>query len=213
MTDYYEELGVSKNADPETIRAAYRRRAKAAHPDRKGGSGQAMARVNAAYEVLGSAPKRLHYDRTGETKLPDIDSTCRDIITKKILEWCATDRTEGRNLMEDLVLSLKEDCKKLKLNVKKGEKLIERLDKSIKALKVKDKKRDVLGGGLAHHRAALTQQLEIAKDQHLNFTRALDMLQNYEYTWEPEIQRSNFIDAYQAALIEQINAFKPKNFY
>lgn len=49
--DHFEILGVTRNASAEEIRAAYRRAAKQAHPDR-GGSNEAFLRVQKAAEVL-----------------------------------------------------------------------------------------------------------------------------------------------------------------
>jgi curved DNA-binding protein CbpA len=62
---HYETLGVPTNATPEDIKAGYRRAARKAHPD-KGGSDEKMAKVNKAYEVLGNAEARVHYDQFGE---------------------------------------------------------------------------------------------------------------------------------------------------
>lgn len=51
MASPYEVLQVQSDADPETIRAAYRRRAKEAHPD-QGGTVEEFQRVKAAYEAI-----------------------------------------------------------------------------------------------------------------------------------------------------------------
>lgn len=64
MTSHYETLGVARDATPEQIKAARRRRASEAHPD-KGGSDDEMQRVNRAYEVLIDPERRAGYDRTG----------------------------------------------------------------------------------------------------------------------------------------------------
>src|ERR1700736_6198251 len=69
---YYEELGVSPDASEEEIRAAFRRKAKGAHPDKPGGDAAKMARANRAYETLISPDRRLTYDRTGEDRPPPI---------------------------------------------------------------------------------------------------------------------------------------------
>lgn len=66
MLDHYETLGVSKEATLAELKAAWRRAASAAHPDREGGSTERMAAVNAAYDALVDPVKRLRYDTTGE---------------------------------------------------------------------------------------------------------------------------------------------------
>lgn len=65
--DYYEILGVSKNATADEIKKAYRKLALQYHPDRnKTKEGEAKFKeVTKAYEVLGNAEKRKTYDQFG----------------------------------------------------------------------------------------------------------------------------------------------------
>ncbi|MDH3271170.1 MAG: molecular chaperone DnaJ [Gemmatimonadota bacterium] len=69
MSDYYELLGVSRDADAEEIKKAYRQLALKYHPDRNQGAKDAEARfreVTEAYEVLRDSEKRAMYDRYGK---------------------------------------------------------------------------------------------------------------------------------------------------
>jgi curved DNA-binding protein CbpA len=61
----YDTLGVPRDAKPRDIKAAYRKRAAAAHPD-KGGSDVELQAINAAWDTLGDPEKRRRYDETGE---------------------------------------------------------------------------------------------------------------------------------------------------
>ncbi len=66
--DYYEVLGVQKNATQEEIKKAYRKLAVANHPDRNPGDKAAEERfkeATEAYEVLGDEEKRKNYDQFG----------------------------------------------------------------------------------------------------------------------------------------------------
>lgn len=66
--DYYEVLGVGKNATLEEIKSAYRKMAMQYHPDRNPGNAEAeeMFKTAAeAYEVLSDTDKRAKYDRFG----------------------------------------------------------------------------------------------------------------------------------------------------
>lgn len=64
-SDFYKILGVSKDAEAEAIKKAYRKLAKQYHPDRTGGDKAKEARfkeISQAYEVLGDPEKRRQYD-------------------------------------------------------------------------------------------------------------------------------------------------------
>ena len=65
--DYYEVLGVSRNAEIEEIKRAYRRLAKRYHPDvsRLAGSEERFKELNEAYQVLSNATSRVRYDQVG----------------------------------------------------------------------------------------------------------------------------------------------------
>jgi molecular chaperone DnaJ len=62
--DYYEVLGVGKNASPDEIKKAFRRLAVDYHPDR-GGDEEKFKEVNEAYEILKDSSKRQRYDQFG----------------------------------------------------------------------------------------------------------------------------------------------------
>ncbi|MEA1071616.1 molecular chaperone DnaJ [Sphingomonas sp. LY160] len=67
-TDYYELLGVSRDADGATIKSAYRRLAMECHPDRHGGCTEQEAKfksLSEAYDCLKDPQKRAAYDRFG----------------------------------------------------------------------------------------------------------------------------------------------------
>lgn len=66
--DYYAILGVPKNADEKTIKSAYRKLARAHHPDvnpDKPEAEQRFKEINEAYAVLSDEEKRKMYDRFG----------------------------------------------------------------------------------------------------------------------------------------------------
>src|SRR3990167_10847302 len=65
MKDYYQILGVPRNASQEEVKKAYRKLAHQFHPDKTGGSEEKFKEVNEAYQVLGSEQKRAQYDRFG----------------------------------------------------------------------------------------------------------------------------------------------------
>jgi molecular chaperone DnaJ len=70
--DYYEVLGIDRNADDAAIKKAYRTLAMKYHPDRNPGDSQAvehMKEINEAYAVLSDPQKRRLYDQYGHAGL------------------------------------------------------------------------------------------------------------------------------------------------
>ncbi len=67
--NYYDILGVSKNASRDEIKRAYRKLAHEYHPDKQHGRGdeQKFRELNEAYEVLSDETKRAQYDQFGQT--------------------------------------------------------------------------------------------------------------------------------------------------
>lgn len=65
--DFYEVLGVSKDATPEEIKSAYRKMARKYHPDvnHAEDANEKFKEINDAYEILSDAQKRATYDRYG----------------------------------------------------------------------------------------------------------------------------------------------------
>ncbi len=63
--DYYEVLGVDKNASQDEIKKAFRRLAIQYHPDKENGDETKFKEVNEAYEILKDTEKRKRYDQFG----------------------------------------------------------------------------------------------------------------------------------------------------
>ena len=65
--DYYQILGVEKNASKDDIKRAFRKLAQKYHPDKKTGDEARFKEISEAYSVLGNEQKRKEYDSYGRT--------------------------------------------------------------------------------------------------------------------------------------------------
>ena len=66
MNNPYNTLGVAKGATADTIKRAYKEKAKEHHPDR-GGDADKFAEISNAYDILKDPNKRAYFDHTGST--------------------------------------------------------------------------------------------------------------------------------------------------
>ena len=65
--DYYESLGINRNANEEEVRKAFRKKAMEFHPDRnkEPGADAKFKEVNEAYQILSDPNRRAKYDQFG----------------------------------------------------------------------------------------------------------------------------------------------------
>ena len=70
--NYYDILGLGKDASPEDIKSAYRRLAKKYHPDinKEAGAAEKFKEINEAYECLSDPTKKSNYDQFGSATGP-----------------------------------------------------------------------------------------------------------------------------------------------
>src|SRR5450432_4076194 len=82
--DYYEVLGLARDASGDDLRKAYRQAALKHHPDRNPGDCEAAARfkeLSEAYQILSDDDKRARYDRFGHAGMEGMPDLGGDIFS------------------------------------------------------------------------------------------------------------------------------------
>jgi molecular chaperone DnaJ len=119
--NYYDILGVNKNASQDEIKKAFRKKAVEHHPD-KGGSEEKFKEVSEAYEILSNEEKRRNYDRFGKEGNPfangsggggfdDIFSHFNDIFGRGFNHQQRRQVRKGSSLRVQLQVTLEEVMK------------------------------------------------------------------------------------------------------
>ena len=68
MKNYYEILGVSKDATAEEIKKSYRKLSLEYHPDKNKSGEEKFKEISEAYSIVGDTAKKIQYDNGGLDK-------------------------------------------------------------------------------------------------------------------------------------------------
>lgn len=177
--NHYETLGVAQNADSHQIRAAYRKKAGRAHPD-KGGSAHEMASINRAYAVLSDQTARTRYDSTGtDSAAPSLEQQAQTALISLINQ--ILDQT---NESQDLLALCKQQILQQQADIKAKQRVAHQ---QIVALKRRRKRLKHEGshnliGDLIDSKIATHEQTIAQLDSGFACSElALKMLAAYEY--------------------------------
>jgi curved DNA-binding protein CbpA len=189
----YDDLGVPKDASPDEIKRAYRRKAKQNHPDRKGGSTDAMSTINRAYMTLSDPEKRERYDRMGDDGSHGVKPTIEQRAHQALMQGFAqlmeraSDDMDWFKLLRD---GISQQKAKVKQNKQMAERDIRRTEKARKRIR---------GGTLFD--GLLDQRLLSARNAIAGFEEELlviaeseKMLRGYEMEIEEPVKRTPSFD-------------------
>lgn len=128
MPNYYDVLGISRNADEKEVRQAYRRLARQFHPDVNPGDKSAedkFKQINEAYGVLSDPEKRRKYDKYGDRwqhadEIEEAEAKARSRAGRSTFEWSTFgggdpkvtfDNEASGNIFESLFRNLGQDLR------------------------------------------------------------------------------------------------------
>jgi len=210
VTDPYDILGVGRDASDEQIKAAYRKRAKGAHPD-SGGDAEAFGRLKKAHELLLDPVRRKVFDDTGyDVELTDaVDLQALVAIEKLITDMVLDEREPGTfDPVAHMRASLLEEIRKANFSKSELERHSDRIRLHLDRLGKRPGK-DVVGHMLRARIKAIATAIG-ETDAKIGATeRACDMLDGYLYVMdtpmlededgEPEIEWDEAVEARSAA--------------
>ena len=201
----YEVLGVEPDASEEEITAAYKAKAKEAHPD-GGGSTEEFNRIKQASLVLLNPAKRHKFDRTGsvdENKPDNVQTTAMEKIANFMINSINATLNNRLNLAEiDLVKAASDffgqSVQEHNNQITQIERQIEQFNKVLKRLKSK-KEKDVIKPMLQHHTAGLKGLIEANHLEVKIFKAAIEILKDYEFDPDPDAALKPQISPYQTS--------------
>jgi curved DNA-binding protein CbpA len=183
--DLYKILGVKRTAARKDIHKAYRKKAKAAHPD-TGGSVEAFNDLVLAYSILSDNDRRTRYDDTGEIDPPrpdNFDGGAIEIIAEKLgLVIHAEADLSALDVGALIEQAIREDIANRKASVTHQQRAGRRLAKLRARAKRKAEGRDnLVARVLDWHEKAIHSHIKKHEEQIRFLERALVILEDYSF--------------------------------
>lgn len=185
MIDPYATLGIERDADAEAVKTAYRKAAKAVHPD-SGGDAEQFGKLQACYDLLKDPVRRKVFDDTGyDPQLADP----RDLKGLMMLETLVNDmildeREPGSfDPVAAMRRKLSDDIVKSRFHILELERHRARIRKHMDRLGRRPDT-DVLGSMLRARSQSIAEAIKSAEAQIEAIEQAYTMLQGYAYELE-----------------------------
>jgi hypothetical protein len=194
ITDLYKILGVGKKATKAQIRAAYRRKAKTAHPD-AGGDPEAFHAISKAYRILSNDKARARYDETGnadEATASTMDNTtalAMEILAQLLGDALETDAALNVDLTKEIAGVLAESSAEIAVAITKVETKIARIEKVARKFILKDQEvPNHIQMILDHGRGVEKDHLDRHQARHAAINRASEIIGSF--TYEPDASKA-----------------------
>lgn len=186
MKDFYEILGVEKDATLEEIKRQYRKLSKKHHPD-KGGDAEIFAEITEAYQVLSDTEKRAAYDRgeyvSNERNPEDLARMRLAALFDRAISNTFFEEAKRRDIISDLKGALKKTKKTAENDVKALRERIKVLGEISKRLSGKD---DLLNQVVDNNKRVAHQAIEGTKSEIERLKLLIELCDDYNYNTAAE---------------------------
>ena len=175
-------LEIDRDADDQAVKAAYRKAAKAAHPD-SGGDAEAFAQLQTAFDLLKDPVRRRVYDDTGyDPQLADQkDLKVVMMIETLVNDFILDEREPGSfDPLAAMRRKLSDDILKNRFHILELERHRARVRKHMDRLG-KRPDTDVLGSMLRARSQSISEAIKQSETQIETIEQAYTMLESYSY--------------------------------
>ncbi|BCH54185.1 molecular chaperone DnaJ [Agrobacterium vitis] len=189
MIDPYVMLGLERDADEAAVKAAYRKKAKSAHPD-AGGDPDEFGRITTSYDLLKDPVRRKVYDDTGyDPQLADVADLKGLMVLESLINDMILDEREPGSFdpVAGLRRKLTDDILKARFHILELERHRTRIRKHVDRIGRRPET-DVLGSMLRARTQSIAEAIKNAETQIDAIERAYSMLEGYSYELEPLVE-------------------------
>lgn len=203
--DPYSELGVDPAADAATIKAAYRRAAKARHPD-AGGTAEAFNKAARAWVILSDPETRARWDAGDKTEpgqKPSVDAMATQLITQLLEQVLRQDDEPAGDLIKALTDHLETEVARvegIKGGIEKARKRGEKLLGRARRKKNAKAGEDVVSRAIRWHMGQMEGGLKAAEEQLTVLRRAQTILREHELKLDMPAQTMSYEDIVRAQM-------------
>lgn len=185
MIDPYQMLGIDRDAQEPAVKAAYRSKAKTAHPDQGGDPGE-FERLQAAYDLLKDPVRRKVYDDTGyDPQLADPKDLKGVMMLETLINDVILDERDPGSFdpLAAMRRKLSDDILKNRFHILELERHRTRIRQHVDRLGRKPET-DVLGSMLRARSQAIAEAIKNTENQIEAIEKAYSLLEGYSYELE-----------------------------
>lgn len=185
MIDFYEILGVSKDATTEEIKKAYLDLAKKHHPD-VGGDEEAFKSIGEAYETLTDKEKRDFYDSTGRTDISVIVGSAIELFNHAM-------RSDPINLTNQIDYLFGVGVSEKERDIKNLRESIDSLKKANKRI-LKRPKNDFIGNQINNYIKSNNDAIEVINDRIEIMKSGYVLIKMYSFSDKEQVKEISLFD-------------------